>query len=89
MIILNNVDVAQTIERALRMREFRAAMPRISRASVNVFAFCRKTIALHSKSRPIAKKLITADWPKHLRDSFTRGESPNGRWLALLARARR
>ena len=29
-IILNNVDEAQMVERALRMREFRGAMPRIS-----------------------------------------------------------
>ena len=39
------------------------------------------------KADLLRKKLIIADWPKYLRDSFTqRGQSTNGRWLALLAR---
>ena len=39
------------------------------------------------KADLLQKKLIIADWPKYLRNSFThRGGSPNGRALALHAR---
>ena len=41
------------------------------------------------KADLLQKKLIIADWPKYLRDSFTqRGGSPNGRALALHARGK-
>ena len=41
------------------------------------------------KADILQKKLIIADWPKYLRDSFTqRGGSPNGRALTLHARGK-
>ena len=68
-------------------REMKALHLEIFRLTLIVFRFLQKNYCTSfDKQTYCEKKLIIADWPKYLRDSFTqRGESPNGRWLALLA----